>query len=184
MAKILIQAEPHGDTFKLSIPSEYNRLLVKDMVRSGRVTLFELVPRVRGSKKQRGYLEGAVVPAYGLWQYDLDPRQPKNAEKARDLFKYDFNYIVVAGRDKKPRRVPQSLKGKHAEVLDRYTEWAQENGAPVPNEQLYKKWRDEYSMDTRYDNYYDWLAALGLECDAMPSAETFNKLDREKTKKT
>lgn len=172
MSKILIQAEPHGDSFKLSIPSEYNRLRIKDMVRSGRVNLFELVPRVRASKRQRGYLEGAVVPAYGHWQYNLDPRDPKSSEKARDLFKYDFNSIVVSGRDKKPRRVPQSLKGKHAEMLDKYTEWAQENGAPIPNEKLYKTWRDEYSKDTRWSNYYDWLDALELDVDSMPSLET------------
>lgn len=172
--KILLQAEPFNDSFKLTIPSEYNRLIIKDLVRNQKVRWFELTARIRSSRSQRGYLEGAIVPVYCYWQYGIDPRQP-NEEKVRDLFKLDFWYEIVKKRSGEPEKVMLSWRKQQAEVLDKYTAWAQENGAPVPNEKLYKLWRDTYSMDTRWVHYWDWLDFLGLEHDAMPSAETINQ---------
>ena len=90
MSKILLEASENG----LHIPSEFNRLRVKQMVKDG-TKLFELTPRIRASRKQQGYLEGAVIPAYGKWQYGLDPRKPESAKTARNLFKQDFWYMVV-----------------------------------------------------------------------------------------
>lgn len=170
--KILIEVKDG----RLHIPSEYNKAKIKELIKDG-VKLFELTPRIRASRKQQGYLEGAVIPAWGHYQYGLDPRKPENAQLARNLFKQDFHYTVIKNRDGNPKKTMKSLKGCHREVLDKYTEWAQENGGVIPNESLYKKYRDEYSMDIRYSNYYDWLNALGLEVDSMPSAETFNNLN-------
>lgn len=170
--KILIQAEPYKDSFKLTIPSEYNRFALKEMVRTGKTTLFELIPRIRSSKNQRGYLEGAVVPVYAYWQYGLDPRLPSKDIDIRDLFKADFWYDVIKKRDGSPRKTLKSWSKQQNQVLDKYTEWANENGAPVPNEQLYKLWEDVYSMDTRWSHYWDWLEFLGLDHDSMPSKET------------
>lgn len=168
---ILIEATENG----LRIPSEYNKARVKQMVKDG-TTLFELTPRIRASRKQTGYLEAAVIPTYAQWQYGLNPRDPKNHETARNLFKQDFHYAVVKDRQGNPKKTMKSLKGCQAEVLNKYTEWASENGAPIPNENLYKTWRDEWSMDTRFSDYYDFLNFLGLEVDSMPSAEQMNKL--------
>lgn len=173
MSKILIEATDRG----LVIPSEFNRARVKQMVKDG-TKIFELTPRIRASKKQVGYLEGAVIPCYAKWQYDLDPRKPENAETARNLFKQDFWFTIIKDKDSNPKKTIKSLKNGHKEALDKYTQWAQENGAPIPNENLYKTWRDEYSMDLRFANYHDWLAFLELDDDSMPSAELLKaKLD-------
>jgi hypothetical protein len=171
MKKILIEVIDGA----LRIPSEYNRLRVKDMVAKG-TKLFELTPRIRGSKEQRGYLEGAVIPSYAKWQYSLNPRNPKTAKVARNLFKQDFWYTVIKNRHGNPKKTLKSLLGSHAEALNIYTEWASENGAPIPNESLYKRWRDEWSSDFQWQNYYDWLDFLGISEDSMPTEETFKKL--------
>ena len=173
MSKILIQATENG----LTIPSEYNRAKVKQMVKDG-TTLFELTPRIRASKKQTGYLEGAVIFAWAKYQYNLDPRNPDNHEKARNLFKQDFWFEVIKDRDEKPKKTLKSLAGSHAEALNAYTEIATENGYPIPNEKLYLKWRDEWSMIPKWSCYYDWLDFLGLEEDSMPSDQTFKKLEQ------
>lgn len=152
----------------LHIPSEYNKAKVQELIKDG-VKLFELTPRIRASRKQQGYLEGAVIPAYGQWQYNLDPRKPENAQIARTLFKQDFHYSVIRDRNGNPKKTLRSLKGCHREALDKYMELAPENGMPIPNEELYKKWRDEYSMEPKFSSYYDWLDHLGLEVDSMPS---------------
>ena len=177
MNKILIEATEKG----LTIPSEYNRARVKEMVKGG-TKLFELTPRIRSSKKQVGYLEGAVIPAYGKWQYNLDPTIPKHTKVARNLFKQDFWFTVLKDRDGKPKKTTKSLQGFHRQALDAYMELAAENGMPIPNENLYKTWRDQYSMNPKWLNYYDWLDYLGLEVDAMPSAEALNQqLNHETT---
>lgn len=168
---IIIEAKDNA----LTIPSEYNRARVKELVKDG-IKYFELKPRVYASRKQQRFLEAAVVPAWGHYQYDLNPRDPNNAELARTLFKQDWNYIIVKDKDGKPRRVAQSLKSKHKEVLDKYMDAAPENGYPMPNNELYLKWRDEWSMEPRFANYYNWLDFLGLDVDSMPSKEVFDKL--------
>lgn len=96
---ILIEATENG----LRIPSEYNRAKIKDLVKAG-TKWFELRPRVRGSKKQTGYLEGAVIPAYAQWQYGIDPKNPKDREKARNLFKQDFHFEIVKDRNGNPKK--------------------------------------------------------------------------------
>lgn len=172
MQKILLEATEKG----LVIPSEYNRMRIKQMVKDG-TKLFELTPRVRSSRKQQGFLEAAVIPAWGHFQYGLDPRKPENAELSRTLFKQDWNSTVIKDKDGKPRRVAQSLSGKHAMVLNKYTDEAEQNGFPIPNNELYLTWRDEYSMEPKWGNYYDWLDALGLDVDSMPSKEVFSNLN-------
>lgn len=171
MSEIIVQATEKG----LSIPSEYNKARVKQMVKDG-VTLFGLRPRTRASKKQLGFLEGAVIPAYGEWQYGLDPRDPKNLKTARNLFKQDFHYEIVKDREGKPKKTTKSLKGCQEQVLEKYMDLASENGMPIPNTKLFLMWRDEYSTDFRFESFYDWLDFLGIEQDSMPSAETLAKL--------
>lgn len=166
MSKILVEATEQG----LRIPSEYNRSKIKQLVKDG-TKIFELTPRIRASKKQVGYLEGAVIPAWGKYQYELDPRKPENHEKARNLFKQDFWYEIIKDKDGNPKKTIKSFRGAHKEALDAYTQIAEQNGYPIPNENLYKKWRDEWSMDLRFSNYYDWLSYLQLEEDSMPSSE-------------
>lgn len=171
---ILIEATENG----LKIPSEYNRARVKQMVKDG-TTLFELTPRIRASRKQTGYLEGAVIFAWAKYQYGLDPRKPENHEKARNLFKQDFWYEVIKDKNGNPKKTVKSLKGSHKEALNNYTDLAEQNGYPIPNEKLYLKWRDEWSMVPQWSDYYNWLDFLGLEEDSMPSAETFKKLNND-----
>lgn len=171
MQKILVRSTDKG----LRIESDYNKALIKQLVKEG-TTLFELRPRKMATRKQVGYLEGAVIFSWAKYQYDLDPRNPENHELARNLFKQDFWHDIIKDRNGQPKKVIKSLKGQHSVALDKYLEIAPENGYPIPNPDLYKKWRDEYSMELKWDNYYDWLDYLGLEDDAMPSAEAFNKL--------
>lgn len=171
MQKILVEATENG----LQIPSEYNRALIKQMVKDG-VTLFELRPRKIASKNQQGFLEGAVVYSYCKYQYNLDPRDPKTKEVARDLFKQDWWYDVIKDKNGKPKKVLKSWSGEQAAVLDKYNEAAPEIGAPLPNPELYKLWDNEYSMDLRWNSFWDWLLELGIEEDAMPSRETLSKL--------
>jgi len=89
----------------------------------------------------------------------------------------DFHCKIVKNRTGEPVRVPLSTRGCVREITDNYSRWAEENSAPIPNPDLFKKYKNEYSMDMRWDCFHDWLDALGLASDSMPSAEVFEQLN-------
>ncbi len=176
-----IIATPNKERTGFHFPSEYNRRVFLDWLK--KYDSFKIEPRARNTRKRRAFLEAAVIPCWGQFNYNLDPRKPENAETARTLFKQDFHYEVVKDRKGQPKRVAKSLADSHADVLEIYTRYAEENGAPIPNPDLYNLWRDQYSSDFRWDNYYDWLTFLELEVDSMPTRECFKKLEEPVDKK-
>lgn len=173
MKKIL--AQPNNEKTGFFIASKHNRALLLSWLK--KYKWFEIVPRANQSKKAQGFLEAAVIPAWGKFNYGLNPRKPEDIDLSRELFKQDFNYAIVKGKDGSPKRIGKSLSNIQVDVLNRYTEYAEANGAPVPNPELYKIYRDKYSGDYRWENYYDWLDAIGLDVDSMPSRETFKQFD-------
>ena len=120
-------------------------------------------------------MEGAVIRAYCQWQYGIDPREPELSEQRRFLFKRDFNYEIVKNKKGSPVRTPKSSKGEATNILRKYTEYAEQNGAPIPNSSLFKLYRDKWK-NTRFPTFFDFLDFLGIECDAMPSKETLDTL--------
>lgn len=170
-----IYLTPNKEKNGITIVNEYQKARFMEWLK--KYNTFKIEPVAEDSQNGRRYLEGAVVPAYVKWQYGIDPREPGKSDVRRDLFMRDFNSDIVTNRNGNPERVAVSSKGEVKNILNNYTRYAEENGAPIPNPDLYKKWRDEWSMDIRFKNFYEWLDFLGIEEDAMPSAETFKKLD-------
>jgi len=169
-----IYATPNKDRNGFTVVNNYQRGQFFEWLK--KYDSFKIEPVIQESSNRRRYLEGAVIPCYCKWQYAIDPREPGKADQRRVLFMRDFNSDIVTNRNGDPERVPLSSKGEVSNILNTYTRYAEENGAPIPNPELYKKWRDEYGMDIRFKDFYSWLEFLGIEEDAMPSAETFNKL--------
>lgn len=170
--KLTLQPNEARTGFKTT---EYTKALLSEWMK--KYPAFELRPIVTESRQSRGYLYGAVVRDYCAWQYGIDPRERGKDDARKYLFMRDFNSEIVKDKKGFPVRVPQTSKGKVRELLDTYTRWAEENGAPIPNPELFKKYRDEYSMDLRWECFHDWLDDLGIASDAMPSSETFKQLD-------
>ena len=170
-----IYFQPNKDKTGITIVNDYQKSRFMEWLK--KYQNFKVEPIIEDAPNKRRYLEGAVIPAYAHWQYSIDPRELGASDKRRYLFMRDFNAEVVKNRQGDPERVPQSSKGLVRDLLDTYTRYAEENGAPIPNPELYKKWRDEYGMDIRFKDFYSWLEFLGIKEDSMPSAETFNKLN-------
>lgn len=164
----------------LFFPSEYNRLTLLQWLKDGRTIV--LTTDSEETTKGRRYLEGAIVPAYCEWQYKIDPRDRGKDEQRRILFKQDFHYELIEDRNGDPKRAVLSTRGEAGNVARKYTEWAQENGAPVPNAKLFKIYRDQWSIDPRFPTFYDFLSFLDLKCDSMPSNETMEKLKKDEVK--
>src|SRR5262249_26014207 len=159
--------EPNKDRTAFHIPTDYARRQLLDWLK--RFNQFSVSPVTRESTKGRRFLEGAVIVEYCWWQYGIDPREPNRDEERRFLFKRDFHYSIVKDRTGAPTRVPKSSLGQATAILRHYDRWAEENGGPRPNPDLYKLYRDEWKGDPRFGCFHDFLDFLGLECDAMPS---------------
>lgn len=172
-----ITAIPNITKTGFQFPSKYNKATLLDWMKKYKE--FHIMPVINESKNVRGYLEGAVVPAYCEWQYGINARENGRSEQRRYLFKRDFNYEVVNDRDGNPVKTPLSSKGIASKLANTYTMWAEQNGAPIPNPALYKLWRDKYAIDLRFPTFFEFLDFLGLECDAMPTSQDLLKLKVE-----
>lgn len=166
--------EPNKERNGFSVPSEHNKSLLSDWLK--KYSAFNLEPRINETIESRGFLEGAVVPAYCEWQYGVSAKDLGKSEQRRFLFKSDFNYEILKDRDGNPKKSPVSSKGLAQKVLQTFTRYAEENGCPIPNPDLYKLWKQKWSMDNRFPTYFDFLDFLDLQVDAMPSDQTLNKL--------
>ena len=170
-----IYLKPNKDRLAFSVPNDYSKGRLQEWLK--KYDGFWVEPDITDSIKGRRFLEGAIVPEYCKFQYNIDPRDPNKDEARRLLFKRDFNYEIITDRNGNPERVPLSTKGLANEVSNKFTEWATENGCPIPNVKLYKEWRDKWKLDGRFPTFHDFLKFLNLECDAMPSAETMKLLE-------
>lgn len=177
MKPLYLQVNDTRTAFKAN--SDYTKARLADLLKE--YDLFEVKPVQPDTKNGRRYLEGAIIPSYCRYQYGIDPREQGKDEIRRYLFKRDFNYEIVEARTGEPVRVPLSSSGKVRDLIEAYTAWALENGAPVPNPELYKLYKDKYSTDFRWACFHDWLDFLGLAEDAMPSRETLAQLDTKAT---
>lgn len=164
----------NGFTF----PSEYSKALLLEWMK--KYSKFKITPIDTETRKGRRYLEGAIIPEYCSFQYDIDPCELTKDEARRWLFKRDFNYNIIQDREGNPVRIPESSKGKANDLIQAWTQWATENGCKVPNPELYKLWRDKWKVDGRFPTFHEFLKFLKLDCDAMPSAETLKVLEVKK----
>lgn len=170
-----ITAVPNTALNGFTIPNDYQKAQLHEWLK--KYKRFEIVPVSQESVKARHYLHGAVEPTWAQWQYNIDPREQGLSDSRHYLFMRDFNYSIVKDRKGNLQRVPQTSRGKVFEILEAYTAYATENGAPIPNVELYKTYRDKWSMDIRFPTFYDWLEFLHLDVDAMPSDETLAQLE-------
>lgn len=161
---ILITAEPFKDSFKLTIPSEYNRFKVRDMVREG-VKLFELKPRYRESRKQRGFYHGAICGLFAYFHEKLDHHEPKDIALVHEWLKIELNgeFVVING---KANKIGKTTKGELNEgYIERCIAYLVENYGleeSLLDTAKYKYWRDAVYPHGGADNYIDYLVDIGL----------------------
>lgn len=170
-------AYPNKDKNNIAFKTQYARNVFNSFLK--KYKKFEIIPVVEESVRSRRYLEGAIIPAYCEWQYQINAKDTGKDEQRRFLFKRDFNYEIVKTRTGNPVKSPISSKGLASSLSRKYTEWAEENGAPIPNPKLYKLWRDKYSLDDRFPTFFDFLDFLEIECDANPTPRQLEKLKVE-----
>ena len=158
----------------LSFGSGANRARWLDFARKNRDKWVRIEPQEKVSPEARGYFEGAVIPAFCDWHDQLDSDNPADRQAARDWFKAEFNGRVVRGLDGQPVKIPKGStndlgrRGFREEFVEKIVRYFEENQIPVPDPELYKKWRDEFAFDNPLETYREWLVRNGLKADGTP----------------
>jgi hypothetical protein len=127
---------------------------------------WRLAPILPESNKQRGYLEGAVIPLVAYYAENYDHRNSADLREVREWLKMEFNStsVVVNGQ---VHQVAKSTKGRDAlqPFLERVVGWLQDNYVPPPealNPESYKVWRDTIFPNGGPSNYIDYMVECGV----------------------
>jgi hypothetical protein len=145
---------------------ERNGVIFKRYLAEHPGMVLKITPVLPESGKQRGFLEGGVLPLIAYYQEGLDHRNAEDVRKVRDWMHEEFSseWVELAG---KAHLVPKSTKGR--DNLQRFLEsvlgWLVENYAP-PQEALspekFKHWREAVFPFGGPDNYIDYLVSLNI----------------------
>jgi hypothetical protein len=127
--------------------------------------VLKIIPVLPESNKQRGSLEGAVIPLVTFYQDGMDHRNGDDCRKVREWLKGEFNgeLVVVGG---KTHRIGKSTKGRKVlqPFLERVIDWLVENYSP-PHEALdpeaFKVWRDTIFPSGGPESYIEYLVESG-----------------------
>jgi hypothetical protein len=146
----------------INLGSDYNRARFKDFVKKNEGMRLEINPLLPESKKQRGFLEGAIFTMIAYYQEGLDYRNSEDVRKVRDWCKCEFNgeFLVIKGKSQK---VAKSTKGMLNDFLERVMDWMTDQGyqTELLDPKEYKKWRDTIFPFGGPDNFLEYLEELG-----------------------
>lgn len=124
----------------LEFKSDYHQALFKDFLKENVGTMLDIkLHSGELSTEQRGYFEGAIVPAVAEFQN-------MEIEEARELLKKEFNGRYIFDTKGKAHKVGISTtklnKKAFSEFLERIIQWMSENGVPIPDPELFKEFKD------------------------------------------
>ncbi len=156
---------------RLDFRSEYNGHRFNDFLKKHGVnTLFELSPKQKVTPEARGYFEGALVPAYCDWAEGLNPLVEDDILAVREMLKREFNGRWVVNLQGRAEKVAKSTKGLSRQefresFIQQIVDYFERNQIPVPNPDLYKKWRDQYFHKEPELTFWQWLRKHKMACD-------------------
>lgn len=155
---------------RLDFRSQYNQHRFNEFLKKNPKTIFELNAKQKITPEARGYFEGALIPAYCDWAEGLNPLVEDDLLAVREMLKREFNGRWVVNLKGKPERIAKSTKGltrqEFREVfIEKIVDYFEKNQIPIPNPDMYKRWRDEYFHNEPELTFWQWLRKHGLACD-------------------
>ncbi len=146
----------------------YNEAVLKKHVRENPNSRYEIRSLDPESGAARGYYEGCLVALYCFYQEDLDHRNTKDHERAREIIALAFNSsMVISPISGMPEKIALSTKGRQAlqKVSTELQEWLIDN-YETPMEVLspdaYLEWRDTIFPYGGPDNYISYCLHKGI----------------------
>lgn len=156
----------------LDFVSRYNQNRFLAFCRENPNVRLRITPDLPESRLLRRYFEGGIIAALCEYTDGYDRRNPADREAMRDVVMREFNGELRPDLHGNMVHVARSSKGREAlnALVERVTDYMAENGIPIPNPDLFKRWRDEFSGEVW--DFYDWLDMHNLRPDGtMKSSE-------------
>lgn len=128
-------------------------------------------PKKQITQGQRGYIYGALAPAYCEHSENYDPLNLDHVEEVAELLLAYAHGETKTGIDGKPLTLRRSTKSDDMDSeeyrigKEKIVHYFEEHSIPVPDPELYKKWRDEWSLGEPDLNYWQWLLKNNLNSD-------------------
>lgn len=144
--------------------SEFLEFATKNPKMTYRVTA--MLPE---SEHMRGYFEGPLVRAFAEQVYLIPKPSNEKLEQIRDEAKAYF--LGVDARETPFGALTVNIKSSKGreqltKLVENATEYLETNGYQVPNNELWKHWRDKYG--TEYPDYDEWREEKGYALSDFP----------------
>lgn len=168
MTKFIVRAKPEG---ALSFGTEHNRGRFIDFLRKEKLWIWELTPKKEIKPEARGYVYGALAPAYCEWSENYDRKNQSHVDEVAELLLIHGFGKIITGLDGSPARIrPSTQKDKMSDPeykagIDKIIRYFEENEIPVPDTELYKRWQDQWRIEEPELSYFDWLDKNNMRCD-------------------
>lgn len=153
---------------------DYQKASLHDWCKEHEGEYLDVRPKKNITQGQRGYVFGALAPAYCDWSENYDPLNHDHVDEAAELLMaYAFGETVT-GIDGKPITLRRSTKNEkmdsdeYREGKEKIIHYFEHHSIPVPDPALYERWRDEWSNEFPELNYWEWLNKKNLNADGSP----------------
>lgn len=148
MAKnvFIVQVDNGG----LKFNSDYHKAMFKEYLKANNGMRLKITPDEQIPNNMRGYFEGGIVPFFALQHFVIDKDNGKwctmPLREARECLKREFNptyFRDLSGETVKQGETTASLNKKEfGSFIERCTDYFQQNGYEIPDNEEYKRWRD------------------------------------------
>lgn len=143
----IVQAQSDGG---LKFNSDYHRAMFKDFLKKNVGMRLKIIPDEQIPNNVRRYFEGGIVPFFALQHFVIDPDNKQwctmPLDEARECLKREFNptyFRDLSGKIVKGGESTANLNKKEfVAFIDRVTDYFQQNGYEIPNNEEYKNWVD------------------------------------------
>lgn len=139
-----------ADKGGLKFNSDYHKAMFKDFLKHNDGIRLKITPDEQIANNVRRYFEGGIVPFFALQHFVVDPQNGKwctmPLKEARECLKREFNptyFRDLSGATVKQGESTASLNKKEfGGFIDRCTDYFEQNGYEIPNNEEYKNWID------------------------------------------
>ncbi len=151
--------------------SDYQTASMADYCKEHEGEYLDVRPKKQITVGQRGYIYGALAPAYCDYSENYDPFNPDHVDEAAELLLAYAHGETKRGIDGKPITIRRSTKADDMDSeeyrigKEKIIHYFEEHSIPVPDPSLYAKWMDEWSFAEPDLNYWQWLKKNNLTAD-------------------
>ena len=145
-----------------------NEPLFREFASKNPKMIYKVTAELPESNEMRGYFEGPLMKQFVEKVYLIPNPTTQQIKDRRQEVKLHFIGYDTNQTPFGEISVPRSTKGREAltKIVEAMVEYLEENKIEVPNTDLYKYWRDKYSME--HGDYDLWRKECNYRLSDFP----------------